>query len=60
MQRTREYKLHYSEVRGDVLRPPHYTNTSYNDVEKILKGIILESKEHIQKNKRSLCVSWSP
>ena len=21
-QRTRKYKLHYSEVRGDVLRPP--------------------------------------
>ena len=29
--KDQEYKLQYSEVRGDVLRPPHGTNTSYSE-----------------------------
>ena len=41
--RTRNCKLHYSEVRGDVLRPPHGTYTSDN--KDILKVMIL-SNEH--------------
>ena len=45
------YKLHYSEVRGDVLRPLHDTNTSiiiivlYDNVAITKKSIITDNKK---------------
>ena len=39
------YKLHYNEVRGDVLRHPHRTNTSCWEDERILKGLTLDSND---------------
>ena len=31
-KRNEKYNLHYGEVRKDVLRPPHGTKTSFNEV----------------------------
>ena len=36
-----KYKLHYSEVNGDVLRPPHDTNTGGSDDKEILQEITM-------------------
>ena len=37
--RAGKYKLHYSEVRGDVLRSTYDNNTSYSEV----RGDVLRS-----------------
>ena len=39
-----KYNLHYGNVRGDVLRPPHGTNTSCSKIN--VKKIAFENKEH--------------
>ena len=41
-----KYYLHYDDVRGDVLPPPHGTNTSYSVVKINVKKIAFENKEH--------------
>ena len=41
-----KHTLHYSEVRGDVLRPTHDTNTYYSVGMYILKGMTLDSNKH--------------
>ena len=44
-----EYNLHYGEVRGDVLRPPHATNASCNSEKiKVKKRLPLETKNTLQ------------
>ena len=43
---TRKYKLHYSEVWGDDICPPHGTNTSCTKTNAILKGMTLGRNEH--------------
>ena len=48
-QRTRNCKLHYSEVRGDVLRPSYCANTKSSEDQEIVKGMTLETNEHTYK-----------
>ena len=45
------YKLHYSEVREDVLRPPYGTNASCSE-DRLYKEV-LESNERTHKTKNS-------
>ena len=46
-----KYNLHYSEVRGDVLPPPHGTNTS-----RIALKIAFWNKEHTTDQKMEVSV----
>ena len=39
-----EYKLHYDDVRGDILRPPHGTTPATVEYNKGKKGLPLETK----------------
>ena len=38
------YNLHYGKVRGDILPPPHGTNTSYSVIS--VKKIAFGNKQH--------------
>ena len=40
---TRKYKVHYSEIQGDVLLMAHGTNTSCSKDKKVLIGMNLVS-----------------
>ena len=46
-QRTKQYKLQYGEVRGEVLRPPHVTKLNSNKGKLIPKFMSLETYEVI-------------
>ena len=57
-----KYNLHYGKVRGDVLPPPHGTNTSCSVVKQTSKRLPLETKSTPQiinlcrdANKMMLC-----
>ena len=41
------YKLHYSEVKEDVLRSPHDTNTSYSEDKHILRALFSPKSNNI-------------
>ena len=41
-----KYHLHYDDVRGDFLRPPHGTTPATAEQNKSKKGLPLETKIH--------------
>ena len=45
-----KYNLHYGEVRGDILRPPHGTITSCSVIKWTSKKISFGNKEHRLEN----------
>ena len=45
IRREMKYNLHYVDVRGDVLPPPHCTNTSCSVVKLNVKKIAFGNKE---------------
>ena len=52
------YKLHHSEVRRDVLRPPYGTDNNCSEEKYFLKGITLETNEYTRKTETSRCHKW--
>ena len=46
IQKEMKYNLYYGEVQGDVLPPPHDTNTSCSIVKYKRKKIAFGNKEH--------------
>ena len=51
-----KYNLYYGKVRGDVLPPPHGTNTSCSVVKKNVKKIAFGNKEHTTDKKMGVSV----
>ena len=49
--------MHNSEVRGGVARSSHGTNANCNEDKWIIKGMNLESNEHLHRTDNSLSVS---
>ena len=46
------------KYRENGLRPPHRTNTSYDEAKQILEGMTLERKEHTHKLKTHVVSSF--
>ena len=51
-----KYNLHYGKVRGDVLPPPHGTNTSCCVLNKKVKKIAFGNKERTTDQKMGVSV----
>ena len=45
-KRKLKYNLHYGEVQGEVMRPPHGTNTRGSEVKKNPKGCLWKQSIH--------------
>ena len=45
-----EYNLHYDDVRGDLLRPPHGTTPATVEI-KVKKDCLLKQKTHTKLRK---------